>query len=327
MMREGRATIITAMCGLAAAPAPLGAGPARVSRSAVVEGPVLWRDPGPVSRLDLYWGAANEAQAPREPFQFIKEDRSGTKPKLHLRDANGVKWSVKFDRRSGRGREIPAEIAASRIAWALGYFVESSYLVRDGTIEGVDRLTRGRRVLDERGRFALARFEPRPDDVKRLDIRWTVADNPFAGSQELSGLVVLAALLNNWDFRAGNTVVLRVPTDTGTETRYLVSDWGTTFGRMSPRRSRWDLEDYRDQTPFFTVVGDEVELNLHADDDPGRSRVPRAHARWFTALASQLTVEQLRRAFEAGGATEEEQFGLAETVKRRIDTLHEALRP
>lgn len=289
------------------------------------ERPVLWHDPGAVSRLDLFHGATSEARAPKPPFTFIKEDNSGTKPKIQLRDSNGMTWSVKFDRRSGRGREIPAEIAASRIAWALGYFVEESYLVRDGAIAGVNHLQRGKRVLDERGHFTLARFEPRPDDVKRLDIRWTVADNPFAGSQELSGLVILAALLNDWDFRAGNTTALRAKTAAGDETQYLVSDWGTAFGRMSPRRSRWDLDDYREQVQFFTVRGDEVELNLHADDRPQPSRVPREHARWFVRRASELTVAQLRRAFEAGGATSQEQHGFATAVKQRIDALRHAI--
>ena len=298
----------------------LGAG-----RPLASEQPRLWTDPGDIASRDLYWGAASEARAPKPPFTFAKEDDSGSKPKIHVRDANGMTWSVKFDRRSGRGREIPAEIAATRIAWALGYFVEETYLVRNGVVEDAARMKRGSRVLDAQGRFELARFEPRPDKVERTDERWTIADNPFTGTRELSGLVVLAALVNDWDFRAGNTTVLRVPGDHGVETRYLVSDWGTAFGRMSPRRSRWDLEDYRERPDFFAVKGDVVELNLHADDTPERTTVPLADARWFAQQAARLTEPQLQRAFAAGGATEAEVRGFAAAVRQRIERLGEAV--
>lgn len=296
------------------------------SRPLAGEAPHLWQDPGSIAERDLFHGATSDARAPAPPFTFIKEDSSGSKPKLHVRDARGQTWSVKFDRRSGRGREVPAEIAASRLAWALGYFVEESYLVRDGTVVGADQLARGRRVLDANGRFALARFEPRPKDVDRLDVRWTIADNPFAGSRELSGLVLLAAVVNDWDFRAGNTTVLRVPTPHGVETRYLVSDWGTAFGRMSPRRSRWDLEDYQEDPQFFTVAGQSVEVNLYPDDQRERARVPLDHARWFADLASQVTVAQLRRAFAAAGATPQERDGFAAVVHERMTRLHAAVR-
>lgn len=282
----------------------------------------LWQDPGPVAERDLFHGATSDERAPQPPFRFLKEDSSGSKPKLHVRDANGQTWSVKFDRRSGRGSEVPAEIAASRIAWALGYFVEESYLVRDGVITDTERLKRGRSVLDERGHFAIARFEPRPKDVERLDIRWTVADNPFTGSRELAGLVMLAALVNDWDFRAGNTTVLRVP---HAGTQYLVSDWGTAFGRMSPHRSRWDLDDYRKDPQFFAVSGDAVEVNLNPDDSPERARVSLDHARWFASLAAQLTLDQLRRAFEAAGATAQERDGFAAAVHDRVARLHAAV--
>lgn len=295
-------------------------GPNDAARNAI-----LWRDPGNVGDRDLFHGPTGEARAPRPPFRFHKEDDSGTRPKIQVVDGNGMKWSVKFDGGSGRGREVPAEIAASRIAWALGYLVEESYLVRGGVVEGAPTLERGGRVLDAQGRFDAARFEPRPEAVDRLDIRWTIADNPFAGSRELSGLVILAALVNDWDFRAGNTTVLRVPGDAGPEDRYIVSDWGTAFGGMSPGRSRWDLEDYRKPVPFFTIVGDAVELNLYVDDAKERARVPLAHARWFADLASGLSETQLRKAFEAAGATDAEVRGFAAAFARRVRALREAV--
>ncbi|MGE3510155.1 MAG: hypothetical protein AB7N65_14885 [Vicinamibacterales bacterium] len=296
-----------------------------VLAAAAAPTPVLWRDPGNIAARDLLWGAASPDRAPRPPFVFLQEDASGSKPKIHVRDAVGRTWSVKFDRRSGRGREVPSEVAATRIAWGLGYFVEETYLVKEGVIEHTGALTRGRRVLDANGRFKSARFEPRPDDVERLDTRWRIDDNPFAGSKELSGLVALAALLNNWDFRAGNTTVLRVKTEGGLEDRYIVSDWGTAFGRMSPRRSRWNLEHYQNAAPFFAPPADgHLDFNIEPDDESHGARIPVEHARWFSDLASQLTERQLRAAFEAADATDAEVRGFAQAVARRIARLHAA---
>src|SRR4051812_12986367 len=50
---------------------------------------VVWHDPGAVERLDLRYGAGGHALQPRPPFKFVKEDTSGTNPKVQVRDAAG----------------------------------------------------------------------------------------------------------------------------------------------------------------------------------------------------------------------------------------------
>ena len=82
-------------------------------------------------------------------------------------------------------------------------------------------------------------------------------------------------------------------------------------------------EHYLRERQFFTLRGETLELNLNADDAPERTQVPLEHARWFAGLASQLSVEQLRRAFEAGGATPKERDGFADAVRARIALLQE----
>src|SRR5687768_9200697 len=83
--------------------------------------PVLWRDPGNIAGLDLFWGRGAEARAPRSPFTFLKVDTTGVQPKMQVRDAGGREWVVKF------GEEVHAEIAANRLVWALGYVAEEFY--------------------------------------------------------------------------------------------------------------------------------------------------------------------------------------------------------
>jgi len=196
--------------------------------------------------------------------------------------------------------------------WALGYFVDELYHVADGVIAGVHHLDRAGGAIARDGRFRSARFEKRAADVTRLGVRWRFDDNPFARSPELSGLKVVVTLLANWDTKPGNSNVLQVRRADGTlEHRYLLADIGAAFGRMA--RSRWNLEDYRTQDVVQRIERGIVVLNYRGDGIPPPVTIPLAHARWFAGLVSQLTDEQVRRAFEASGATPPEVAGFSET--------------
>jgi hypothetical protein len=85
----------------------------------------ILEDRGPIQDLDLYWGNASPDRAPISPFTFIAEDLGGTNPKAVLQDAKGVVWGAKWD------EEVHAEVAATRLAWALGLKVEEAYYVED----------------------------------------------------------------------------------------------------------------------------------------------------------------------------------------------------
>jgi hypothetical protein len=74
---------------------------------------------------------------------------------------------------------------------------------------------------------------------------------------------------------------------------------------------------------------DKVEAGVlhlaHDGFDPDINRVPLAHARWFAGLASQLSSSQLRRAFEAAGATAAEVDGYSATLRAKIAALRAAV--
>ena len=76
--------------------------------------PVLWRDPGAVESLDLVGGAAGRQGAPKPPFTFVEESLAGTNPKIKIKDANGVQWTMKF------GSEGSAKSKAWRDIWGSG---------------------------------------------------------------------------------------------------------------------------------------------------------------------------------------------------------------
>lgn len=274
---------------------------------------VLWVDPGDVSTRDLAWGNGAADRAPKPPFTFIEEDTDGTQPKVKVRDAAGREWTAKF------GDEVHSAIAASRLVWALGYVADELYFVERGTIEGATGLKRAAEFLAPGGAFTNAAFRLRDEASERAEDRWTFEKNPFIGSQELSGLAILMTMICNWDIQGErNNRILR----SGGLDRYAVTDLGATFGKMGAfpaPRSKWNLEDF--QKEEFIEGADANAIDLDYEGYGRINKVPMAHARWFNALASQLTDEQLKAAFRAAGANAADTDGFAARLRAKLEEL------
>ena len=292
--------------------------------------PIMWLDPGNVADKDLRWGAGSADRQPAPPFTFLKEDLSGTKPKVRVTDKNGVTWNIKLAGPREEKNEVHAELAANRIVSALGYCAEEDYFVREGKIEQLGTLGRAKSAIGADGSFQSARFERRDDSVEHSHAHWLYDDNPFVGTKELSGLQILLVLLNNWDNRSDNTAIDRIERPDGTfEDCYLVSDWGASFGLMSgrpnwsPAPTRWRLDDYKRQ-PLTRGVADGTLKLEYAGQHP-IDGVPVEHARWFAELASRLRPEQVRAAFAAAGASPDEANGFAARLLEKIEELRSAV--
>jgi hypothetical protein len=284
----------------------------------------LWKDPGAIGSRDLFWGMGSTERAPQGPFTFVEEDGGGTQPKIIVTDARGVGWEVKF------GEEPKAELAANRFMWATGFAVEEMYYVPTGVVKGAKHAGRAGGHIAEEGNFLAARFRRNNPESVRTDDEWTLRENPFVGQKELSGLKILMTLIANWDIGGTrNTRVLRITNPDGSiERRYTVTDLGASFGRMGGRlsgHSKWNLEDYTAEG-FIEKVAD-GELHLDYDGiEPGVDRVPLEHARWFASLLAQLTPEQIRRAYEAAGASREEIDGFSKRMMEKIAELQAAVK-
>lgn len=291
--------------------------------------PMLWRDRGPIAALDTAWGAASPDRQPVPPFQFVEEDTSGSKPKIEVTDAKGVRWKVKFADPDPTKNEVQAEVAASRLMWALGYNVEEHYFVPSGSVAGARDLGRARGAIGDDGAFGMARFERRDASVQRTGRNWTFDQNPFAGTKELSGLMILTALINNWDNKLENTAVdITAGADGVPEERYLLSDLGAAFGRMAgppwtPYPTRWNIEHYRQQPLVKGVDGATLLLNF--EGQVPMTGVPMEHAAWFAGLAGQLTRDQVRAVFTAAGASDAEADAFAARVLEKIAELQNAI--
>src|SRR2546430_167072 len=197
-----------------------------------------------VESLDLFDGPGGKAGRPDlRRLRLIKSEEGGYSPKFRVRDASGREWVAKL------GPEAQSETAAVRLVWAAGYVTEINYLAPCAHIPGAKvpkKVERG-----EGDGFANVRFEARPKGGKRVG-PWKWKENPFVGMHQFQGLKVLMALLNNWDLKDSNNVMLYAPGRRSGELRYVISDLGATFGKEGSgpgflwriTRSRNEPEDY-----------------------------------------------------------------------------------
>lgn len=284
--------------------------------------PAMWEDRGDIASLNLIYGMGSPEEMPKPPFQFDKEDTTGTNPKIKIIDASGTKWNIKFD------EEVHAEVAATRIVWACGYMVEESYFMASGKVNGVSGLGRAKKFVGSDGSFTNGMFEKRPDDVARRAINWDWDNNPFKGTKELSGLAILNTLLNNWDAKTTNNNVLGMFDDDGKVIDwYLVADWGGSFGKMGgfTSHTKWDLADYNKQAFLDGVSGGQVKLHYSGKMGSSLKSVPVEHARWFAGILGQLTDAQIRDAFKTAGASPAETDGFSRRIRQKINDLKSAV--
>lgn len=270
--------------------------------------PVLWREPADIATRDLFLGPGGAAMRPDlRRVTFIKEETGGYSTKYRVRDGAGREWVAKV------GKEAQSETAAVRLLWAVGYPTEINYLVPRLTIEG-------------KGSFENVRLEARPDQIKRLD-EWKWSDNPFVGTKELQGLIVMMALLNNWDIKDANNKIFHAR-DKG-ELRYVISDLGATFGRVKTnapvvwriRRNRNDPEDYF-KDPFLEHVKDgNVLLFYKGKRQDLFDDIRVEEARWIGGWLARLSDRQLSDAFRAANYRPAEIRLLTEAVRARINEL------
>ena len=172
--------------------------------------PVLWEAVDIPSR-NLYLGPGGAEMRPDlQRVTFLEDEKGGYSTKYRVRDASGREWVAKV------GSEAQSETAAVRLVWALGYKSEINYLVPKLTIEG-------------KGTFTNVRLEARPAGVKRGD-EWQWKENPFTGTNELQGLKIMMALLNNWDIKDDNNKILAVKGADAPELHKFTRDMRATFG-------------------------------------------------------------------------------------------------
>jgi hypothetical protein len=306
-----------------------------ISQSAV-HNASIWRDPGDISSKDMFYGAGGQDGQPAPPFSFISEDMNGTNPKFDVHDANGTKWRVKL------GEEARPEVVASRLMWAVGYYVNTDYNLHIATIQGLD-IKRGEKRVHNGGQVIDARFSRKPGKDTKVAI-WEWKTCPFRDTREFNGLRVMMAVLNSWDLKDTNNAVY-TNKKTGQQI-FLVSDIGATFAtntlETSRAKDKGNVNSYVDSkfitktTPTavdFGTPGAPTSVLLKsggvlAKDYFNRrgfdwigDNIPREDARWVGNMLGQLSRQQLVDAFRAGNFPPESIEQYVTVLEQRIAQL------
>lgn len=254
-----------------------------------VEMAALWQAPPP--GRDLYFGVGGRRLAPKatDLYTVIAIKATGFSDGYTVRDPGAHEWSVKFPPEAG------PEITASRLFWGIGYHQPPEYLLADWRAERAE----------SGGRQRPARFREKKPDFHHLDDHgsWSYYDNPFMGTHELKGLLVLQAMLGNSDLKDENNALYRLdgPVE-GSATWYVARDLGQTFGRtgyIDPPRGDIDVFE---ATPFIRgVVDGRVTLEYTGRHQDLFADITVADVEWICRRLNELSLRQWRDAFRAGG--------------------------
>jgi hypothetical protein len=266
----------------------------------------LWIDPGNQPR-DLFWGVGGQkyAPAPDAVYTFEARDDVGFSSSYDVRDPQGGEWSAKI------GPESQSEVVLSRILWGLGYhqppvyYLPSWKLARDGHV----------RIESE------ARFRPKLPQLERLKEDWWWQQNPFVGTRELSGLLVVLMMFNSTDLKNDNNSIykLKEPWD-GADRWFVVRDLGASLGetgKVFPQRN-W-LDGFEKHGFLTAIDGDKVEFDYVGSHQELLSMIHPPDVQWAAQRMQRITDAQWRDAFRAANYADADAERFIRRLKQKID--------
>ena len=253
---------------------------------------IIW-EPVDIKSRDLFRGPTSDGIVPAlNKVEFLGRQPGGNNLKFRLKDANGREWVAKV------ADESQAEVAATRLLWAVGYRTEIDQIVKRMQIEKV-------------GNYKNARFEARPETIKRGE-RWSWTSNPHMGTKEFDGLRLMMAFINNW------------------KSYMMVSDLGSSFGKLADKsksrtgRSVNKPEHFAEAGFIKSVDNGVLVLDYRGMGEDYLKGIKVENARWLADLLLQLSDKQISDAFRAANYENEDVNLLTAAVKERIAQLDRA---
>jgi hypothetical protein len=262
----------------------------------------LWVKPANIAARDLYWGPGGQALAPKPGTEFkVKaKDTTGASGGWDVEDPSGREWSVKV------GVESQTEVVASRFHWAIGYHQPPTYFLNDYKLSN--------------GEPALAgRFRPEQQGLKNVG-DWSWHENPFVGTREFKGLLVLELILNNWDLKTPQNKVYEVSLPGEPARWFVVRDVGAAFGKTRwPVGTKSNPGQYESQDLIDRVEPDgRVKFDYHARHKELFDDIRVEDVVWVCQLLNQITDKQYADAFRAGAYADEDARRFIRKMKSKI---------
>ncbi len=307
----------------------------------------VWRTPPtPVAKASL----AGETLRTLE-CKFKITDLGGTTPKFDCDLPSGEEIRIKY----GKGPEIPAEAAATRLLRALGFFADEVSLVERlrcygcpnepfSTMKAVE-LTRAaplyRRVVDydsfedfdwvARERKVAAR----PIETERLE-GWAFFELDKVGAardgaprSHVDALRLMALFLSHWDNKSENQRLVCLgetwPEDTPCKEPFLMlQDVGATFGPTKVDLEAWERVPMWHDRASCTVSMQELPYNGATFS---KAQVTEAGRQHLGRLLSELTDQQLTDLF-TGARFDQKRglFGAAHPVAEWVRVFRQKVR-
>lgn len=249
-------------------------------------------DPGATPR-DLFWGVGGRRYAPPPDaaYRLVEKDETGFSVSFDVTGPDDLEWSAKI------GPEAQTEVVVSRVLWGLGYHQPPVYYLPSWTLDAAG--------ADPR-KESEARFRPKLRGLERQSEGWNWADNPFSGSRELRGLLVVLLIMNSTDLKDSNNSIYEVTAPLAGIPRipgrwFLVRDLGAALGetgKLYPRRN-W-LEAFEKESFIVGVSESTVEFDYDGRHQELLTMIRPDDVRWASRQMARLTETQWRDAFRAG---------------------------
>jgi hypothetical protein len=249
----------------------------------------LWTSPR--GERDLFWGVGGQRLAPdaSATYKVIETKRGGFSMGLTVEGPGKRKWSAKMP------PEATTEVVASRLLWGIGYHQPPIYYVGKWNADG---------ATDENPQLP-ARFRESKPDLNGLDSDevWSYYQNPFVGTKELNGLLVMQVMLGNSDLKDDQNALYKLaePLE-GAKRWYVARDVGQSFGRTGVLDApRGDIKVF-EETPFIKgVAGGFVRFDYRGRHARLVDHMTPEDVRWICGKLQRLTDKQWDDAFKAGG--------------------------
>lgn len=249
----------------------------------------LWVDPG--TDRDLFWGVGGKRLAPdpEAKYTVIEIKRGGFSRGYTVIGPKDREWSVKFP------PEAPTEVVASRLYWGIGYHQPPIYYLSEWNAA---KATSPNPQLP-------ARFREKDPDLHGLEDgkSWSYYENPFKGTRQMNGLLVLHAMLGNSDLKDEQNVIYSLEdTFEGAKRWYVPRDLGHTFGRTGVLDApRGDIDVF-ESTPFIQGVDNgKVVFEYRGRHRDLFKDITPQDVNWICDRLNRLTDKQWSDAFRAGG--------------------------
>ncbi len=262
----------------------------------------LWSEPE--AGRDLFFGVGGQRLAPNptKKYQVVEIKGIGFSEGYTLHDPEKREWSAKLP------PEAHSEVVSSRIHWGIGYHQPPVYLLPKWQ---ADTPTSSSALLP-------ARFREKDPDLNGLTDEgdWSFYQNPFVGTRQLNGLLVLQVMLGNSDLKDSNNAlyVLKSPLE-GARKWYVARDLGQTFGQSGTLNApRNDVEAF-EASPFIRgIANGKVQFDYKGRHLALFENITPADVRWICERLNRLTDRQWQDAFRAAGYERE----IADRFIRRL---------